>query len=72
MLTFSLNLITVHGSNTLPNAGMEVQIENSAPDSTKSPKKKYKNLADPAFLIQNLVPPALKPLLEPDLHRDVP
>ena len=46
------------------------QKKNSAPDSSKSPKRKHKNWTDPAIANWNVLPPTLKSSLKPDLHRD--
>ena len=43
--------------------------KNSAPDFSKSSKKKYNSLTDLAFLNSNLMHPTLKSLSKPDLHR---
>ena len=45
-------------------------LKTSGPDSSKSPKKKSNVLTDPAFLTSKVMPPTLKPLSEPALHRD--
>ena len=43
--------------------------KNSAPDSSKSQKRKNKILTYPAILISNVMPPTLKPSSKPDSQR---